>query len=404
MAISRPFLLAVLGAVLLGATVLAVQNARDTTNNEAAPAAISADPAPTAPAPSNAAPAETLKSAFDLSDVDTGRFSIALSFKRADAGARVGLRGAFDRSGNGAPHIAVSTRLGAAGKQSLVGEFVSLGDKAYFVRGDTGWRVPGQVWTPEAQKQLQLDVHPATWVRDVKSEGTEQVRGVETEHLSATLDPQAMLNDLGGVTGSAAPRVSKAEAARVKGGSVDVWVGKDDHVVRRMDAELVLPARARFGLEVRLSDINKPQRIKAPAHVRTGVPSGTLGVFAESMVGRINGATGAHTPSLAALTSPNPGRAARAVRRHKKVVILFRNDRGLDDRAMASVIRSVDKRTQAVVLSDPVDAVDRYGKLVQDLGVNETPSVVIIDSTGKAKLIEGYVDSDTLAQAVADAR
>jgi thioredoxin-related protein len=48
--------------------------------------------------------------------------------------------------------------------------------------------------------------------------------------------------------------------------------------------------------------------------------------------------------------------------------------------------------------------VDRYGKLVQDLGVSETPSIVIIDSSGKARLIEGYVDSDTLTQAVADAR
>jgi thioredoxin-related protein len=64
----------------------------------------------------------------------------------------------------------------------------------------------------------------------------------------------------------------------------------------------------------------------------------------------------------------------------------------------------VDRRTKALVLSDPVDAVDRYGKLVQDLGVSETPSIVIIDSKGKAKLIEGYVDSATLTQAVADAR
>jgi hypothetical protein len=171
-----------------------------------------------------------------------------------------------------------------------------------------------------------------------------------------------------------------------------------------MQAELVLPARARFELDMRLSDINKPQKIEAPAHVRAGVPSGSVGPFADAMVGRINGATGNDTASLQALASRNPGRAARAVSRHKKVVILFTNKRGLDDRAMVSVVRDVDRRTKALVLTDPVDAVDRYGKLVQDLGVNETPSVVIIDSKGKARLIEGYVDSDTLTQAVADAR
>ena len=155
---------------------------------------------------------------------------------------------------------------------------------------------------------------------------------------------------------------------------------------------------------MRLSDINKPQQIKAPAHVRAGVPSGSAGLFADSLVRTINGATGTKTASLEALTSPNPARAARAVRDHKKVVILFTNQRGLDDRAMSPVIRDVDRRTKALVLTDPVDAVDRYGKLVQDLGVSETPSIVIIDSSGKARLIEGYVDSDTLTQAVADAR
>ena len=38
MAISRPFLLALVGAVLLGATFFAVQNARDTSGDAAAPA------------------------------------------------------------------------------------------------------------------------------------------------------------------------------------------------------------------------------------------------------------------------------------------------------------------------------------------------------------------------------
>ena len=81
------------------------------------------------------------------------------------------------------------------------------------------------------------------------------------------------------------------------------------------------------------------------------------------------------------------------MRNHKKVVILFRNPRGLDDRAMAPVLRSVDRRTQALVLTDDVAAVERYGKLVEDLGVSQTPSIVIIDRSGKARLIEGYVDS-----------
>ena len=71
-------------------------------------------------------------------------------------------------------------------------------------------------------------------------------------------------------------------------------------------------------------------------------------------------------------------------------MILFRNPRGLDDKAMSSVLRDVDRRTQALILTDDVAAVERYGKLVEDLGVSQTPSVVIIDRKGRARLIEGY--------------
>jgi hypothetical protein len=42
--------------------------------------------------------------------------------------------------------------------------------------------------------------------------------------------------------------------------------------------------------------------------------------------------------------------------------------------------------------------------MVEDLGVNQTPAVVVIDSRGSARLIEGYVDSKSLVQVVADAR
>jgi hypothetical protein len=385
MAISRPFLLAVLGAVLLGATVLAVQSARD--NSSAAPATSQAKPAPAQQAGTAAAPTDELQSAFKLSDVKSGRFAAKLSF---GAGS-IGFAGAFDR-----PAFAVTARLGE-GKHAVKGGLVSLGKQAYFVSGDTGWRIPTAVWGPVVNQKLPIAVHPASWARDVKSAGTESVGGVETEHLSGRLDTQAMLTEL-------APAIGKAKGGAPKSAEFDVWVAKSDHLMRRLTANVVGPGRARMHLDVRLSEVNKPQSIKAPAHVRRGVPAGSLSPFADLIVRRADRLTGTSSPSLEALTSPNPGRTARAVRHHQKVVILFRNKRGLDDRQMVAVMNQVDRRTKALVLVDPVDAVDRYGKLVQDLGVSESPSVVIIDRRGKARLIEGYVDSSTLTQAVADAR
>jgi hypothetical protein len=418
MAISRPFLLAVLGALLLGVTGLAVQNARTASDGDAAPAVLQTKAAPAAPAPTTAAgPEQTLNSAFNLGELDSGRFTAEAVFSGGSgpAAGKFAVSGAFETTGaKEMPKFDIDVRL-SAGKQSVGGGLVSLGDKAYFVRGNNGWRVPAAVWTPlvsnlaaggAGQQKLPLNLHPGNWVRDVKSEGTDSVAGVKAEHVSARVDPKAVFNDLAqAVQSNGVELPDTATVSRlVRKASLDVWVGSDDHILRRLSAEVVFAGRGRLNLDVRLSDVNEPQQIEAPAHVRAGAPGGALGQVASALVGGINGITGQPDASLASLTSPNPRRAARAVRAHKKVVIVFRNPRGLDDRAMAPVIRNLESRTNALVLTDEVDAVERYGKLVEDLGVSQTPSVVIIDRSGKAQLLEGYVDSDTLTQAVADAR
>jgi hypothetical protein len=407
MAISRPFLLVLLGAVLLGVTAVAVQNARTTSDTASAPALVQTDgtaaPADTA---AGTAPADTVRSAFNLSQLHSARVVANLYVVDRGLRARFSLAGAFDTAGDSAiPSFRVRADVSLNGDRSS-GGFVSLGDRAYFVRGDTGWRVPAALWNPLVQQPLQLAIHPATWVRDAKAEGTQRIAGVETEHVSARVDPQAVANDLAQAareTGADLPN-QQALTRDVKRADLDVWVGKDDHIVRQLSVQLTGPRRQGIELDVRLADVNKPQQIKAPANVRAGAPGGAFGSLAQLIAGGIGGVTGAETTSLRALTSPNPGRAARAVHQHKKVVILFTSARGLDDRAMASAMRSVDQRTTALVLSDDVAAVDRYGKLVEDLGVSQTPSIVIIDRSGKARLIEGYVDSETLTQAVADAR
>jgi hypothetical protein len=397
MAISRPFLLVLLGAVLLGATALAVQNARTSSDNDTAPALVQTDGA-TAPAntSSSSGPADTLRTAFDFGDLKSARFDAKLGLGKSSG---VRLTGAFAASATkGIPDFKVHVSAGG-----VDGGFVSLGDKAYFVRGDTGWRVPASLWTPVTQNSP-FAVHPSTWVRDVKSEGTETVGGVKSEHVSASVDPTAVVNDFAQAAGQSGGKPPKAVSRAVKGGDIDAWVGTDDHILRRLSAKLTLAGGSRVELDIRLSDVNKPQQIEAPAHLRAGAPSGAFGALAQGLAGSMGRATGEDSTSLVALTSPNPRRAARAVHDHRKVVILFRNPRGLDDRAMTAVMRTVDSRTQALVLSDNVDAVERYGKLVEDLGVSQTPSIVIIDRAGKAQLLEGYVDSGTLTQAVADAR
>jgi hypothetical protein len=431
MAISRPFLLALLGAVLLGATFFAVQNARDTTGDDAAPAAQQSAaeqqaPAPAEPAPA-ASPEELLQTAFQGGKIESSAFDATISGSGDDSKLRLELSGAFERgAANDVPEAEVDFELAANG-QRAEGGFVSLGDEAFFTRGDTGWRVPDEAWSPLVEavasgagaepQSLALPFDPQTWIRDVKSDGTETLDGVETTHIAAAVDVRRVLEDVFPLARQSGTQLPSArDAARtVKRAEFEVWVGNEDRVLRRLSADVAFAtppelrgpndsARNQISFDLSLTGVNQPQDIEAPANVRRGMPDGAFGQFAESLVTGLTGFGGGESVSLAALTSPNPGRAARAVADGKKVVILFQNPDGLDDRAMRRVVRELGARTRAVVLTDHVDAVDRYGSMVEDLGVSQTPAVVLIDRTGDARLIEGYVDTDTLAQAVADAR
>jgi hypothetical protein len=416
MALSRPFLLALLGAVLFGATLFAVQNARDNSADDAAPAAEQSNSEQQAAAPAEpaqaASPEETMQSAFKVGAVDSTAFTANLSTSSRGDRFSLDLTGAFEQgAANDVPEFELNADVNVAGEK-LQGGFTSLGDKAYFTQGETGWQVPDEVWSPvveavansaAAQPQnLPLTFDPQGLVREVKSEGTETIDGVETDHVSAVVDPKRVVRQLAASADLAGGTLPGGTSA-VKSAELDAWVGTDDRVLRRLTAEVDFGRQGELGLELELTGVNESQDIQAPARVRDGMPRGLFGVFAEGLVGGLSAGSG-QPVSLAALTSPNPQRAARAVRAGKKVVIFFHNPSGLDDRAVKRVVRAVDARTQALVLTDHVDAVERYGKMVEDLGVSQTPSVVLIDRAGNARLIDGYVDTDTLTQALADAR
>jgi hypothetical protein len=415
MPISRPFLIALLGAVLVGATFFAFQNMRDSSGDDAAPVAQQSVPEQQAAAPA-ASPEELLQSAFQGGEIDSAAFSAQVSIDAEGQQADVDVSGAFEQGAVGdVPEFEVSAQLSAPGER-FEGGFTSLGDEAFFTQGDTGWRVPDELWSPVVEavakgagaqpQNLSLPVDPQSWIRDVESEGTESLDGVETTHVSASVDSERVVRDLfaaARATGRTLPDAAPVAGA-VEDADFDAWIGTDDRVARRVTVDVAFAERGELSFDLELTGVNEPQAIEAPGGISRGMPAGTFGQFAQGIMAGLSGVSGGQPLSLAALNSPNPGRAARAVADGKKVVILFHNPEGLDDREMRKVIRRLDARTRALVLVDHVDAVDRYGSMVEDLGVSQTPAVVLIDRTGTARLIEGYVDTDTLAQAVADAR
>jgi hypothetical protein len=141
--------------------------------------------------------------------------------------------------------------------------------------------------------------------------------------------------------------------------------------------------------------------------VKNGLPHGVFGQVANGLVAGVGSTVGV-TPGDLKLGVPQTNahkKAERAVADHKKVVILFQNPRALDDKAVADSVRSLDRKTKhVVVLSDYLGNVDNYGKLLENLGVSQAPAIVVIGRSGKAKLVEGYVDGPSLVQVVADAR
>jgi hypothetical protein len=211
MAVSRPFLLALIGVVLLGATFFAVQNARNTSSDDAAPAEAQQAQPQAADAAPKLTPQQQLEAAFQNDDLKSASFDAELSFSSQGEKNAIEASGSFeDRGPKEMPVVDIQVRLDieSAGFK-LDGGFVTTGDKAWFTRGDTAYAVPQDPWdkiiearesgqstqsAPQAAPELNLE--PTDWLRKVSSEEGGQVDGVETTHISADVDAAGAAADL----------------------------------------------------------------------------------------------------------------------------------------------------------------------------------------------------------------
>ena len=115
-------------------------------------------------------------------------------------------------------------------------------------------------------------------------------------------------------------------------------------------------------------------------------------------------------PAEKAEAKPKPKPAAPAGRDERlnravengKVAILFLHQGAADDALTAAAVDSVRGRG-VVALSDDIKNVKRYGPVVAAADVTQAPAVLIV-SGNDARVIEGFIDEETLRQEVADAR
>jgi len=126
------------------------------------------------------------------------------------------------------------------------------------------------------------------------------------------------------------------------------------------------------------------------------------------------------TPDANAATAAIPAKqledlpkdVARAVTGHKVMVLAVLADKGKhwrpmsdDDRYVRNTLKKVNRYDGDVFVKQvPLAKIDSYGVLVNDLDINQTPSVIVVDAKLKANVIEGYLDRVSINQAIADAR
>ncbi|MDQ3644039.1 MAG: hypothetical protein M3356_00810 [Actinomycetota bacterium] len=206
------------------------------------------------------------------------------------------------------PEFDIDLKVGSPDTgQTVESGFLSTGDRAFLKFGGEFYEQPPQD-IARANRELggvggdggvgalaELGVDPRSWVIDAQREGEDEVAGIPTRHVSAKLDVRSVFADLnklversgnriGGVTPGAPRPLTEGQLDQlsevVEDPTFDVYVGKDDEVIRRVSATLDVrvPAedRDRFsGIEggtlrisVELSDVNGDQTVEAPADSR----------------------------------------------------------------------------------------------------------------------------------------
>jgi hypothetical protein len=226
-----------------------------------------------------------------------------------DEPVRIEAEGPFRSNEDKLPAADIELRIGSdGGGQTVTSGVLTTGDRAFVKFQDVYYEQPPER-VREANEAIgrnsdgsnsqplsELGLDPRSWLGEAEQEGDAEVAGVETRHVSGTLDVESLMRNLnrfversgsalGGAAGQAAPpRLSDADirelSEAVEDPSFDIYVGKEDDIIRRVSGrvEFEIPKRSRAGLggldggsivfSVEFRDVNGDQEVEAPAKAR----------------------------------------------------------------------------------------------------------------------------------------
>jgi hypothetical protein len=164
---------------------------------------------------------------------------------------------------------------------------------------------------PQTGLLQRLNIDPASWLTDLKNEGTEDVEGEQTIHISGKANVPQIVDDLKTIAKDAGRSVGNVDPSQldqlndtIQSGEVDVNTGETDKLLRRVGLEFDLkpppgtpgaPDSLEVHLQLNLANVNKPQTIQAPANARPLDESALrrLGIDPSILGGALGGGLGA---------------------------------------------------------------------------------------------------------------
>jgi hypothetical protein len=465
MPIPRPLLLALIGAVLVGGAFFASRGLSNSSEESSAPVppppAVPDTPAPKAKTGASAA-TDARQALKGAPVVTSGEFNLHVTARRVDLTAK----GSFQSQGLAEMPLFQVELTGETGGRNVDVGAVSMGKTGFITRGDQALIVDPQGWDALSRARAQLaergpsatpfNGYTKKELASFKLEDRGTLDGAPVLHFRGAIDRKEARSDFGDMvelfekTSLESP-LPGALARSARGGTIDFWVGAEDHIIRR-ELIRINSAAGPVELDYRRGEVNEPQTISAPADAvrRTPMQAGwdreTFGLaFSALTVGVLTvepgGGNSAERQQPAREPAPRergaarkergtagdkrartggdrraarnertasrragttPAEVRRAVNRNQ-IVILFFRQRGADDDAVAGAVNSVRGRRGVVVFTLPVGKAPKYSE-VGAAGVVRAPTVVLIGRDEEPRVFEGFIDSTTLSQAVADAR
>jgi hypothetical protein len=305
----------------------------------------------------NESPQQVLRETFsNPTPIKSGNFDLDLKVETSggdDPGSvEVKLGGSFESQSPGQfPEFDFDVSLRAeSGSQTFSGSggLTATGDRAFVNIQGTEYSVPQQLYDrfTSAYSQLQgksgsaqgtgllqrLGISPIGWLTDLKNEGSEDVEGQKTIHISGKANVPQIVADLETIAKDAAKSVGNVDISQldqldkaIQSGDVDVNSGETDKLLRRLGLSLDLkpplgtpgaPDSLTVAFELNLADVNKPQTIQAPANAqpltaevlrRLGINPSVLGGGLRAGLG-----TGGALPESGGPTAPPSASATQA--------------------------------------------------------------------------------------------